>query len=275
MFEHCFSLGWSCDTACSLGRLGLRSEAGPFDWLLCDFPAVLSQLENGFADFMKKEHLQKAAFDSRRFSDRKWEFESGHDIQSSYEDEIDGVIEKYRRRAARMLQSSAQPTVFFRCIRDNDEVRFINENRDYADRVVKRLNEKNEIVYVLYAKMGCLTDRVVSFRLPVEQTFGKFLEMRYLFDQSDALSDFCRNLIDAETQEKNREYDISANREKELEAVRIKYVYWEDSEKLNWIERALNDCRSGIYPEETDPQILDLLHRLSAENYRSLLQWDR
>ena len=275
MFEHCFSLGWSCDTACSLSRLGLRSEAGPFDWLLSDFPAVLSQLENGFTDFMNQEHLKKIASDPGYFYDKKYKFVGVHDIRSSYEDEIDGVIEKYRRRAARMLQSSAQPTVFFRCIRDNDEVRFINENRDYADRVVKRLNEKNEIVYVLYAKMDCLTDRVVSFRLPVEQTFGKFLEMRYLFDQSDALSDFCRNLIDAETQGKNREYDISANREKELEAVRIKYVYWEDSEKLNWIERALNDCRSGIYPEETDPQILDLLHRLSAENYRSLLRWDQ
>ena len=275
MFEHCFSLGWSCDTACSLSRLGLRSEAGPFDWLLSDFPAVLSQLENGFTDFMNQEHLKKIDSDPGYFYDKKYKFVGVHDIRSSYEDEIDGVIEEYRRRAARMLQSSAQPTVFFRCIRDNDEVRFINENRDYADRVVKRLNEKNEIVYVLYAEMDSLTDRVTSFRLPVNRTLGKFLEMRYLFDQSDALSDFCRNLIDAETQKKNREYDSSANRERELEAIRKKYIYREDAEKLRCIERALNDCRSGIYPEETDPQILDLLHRLSAENYRSLLRWDQ
>ena len=275
MFENCFSLGWSCDTASSLSRLGLRSEAGPFDWLICDFPAVLSQIENGFTDFMNKDHLEKDAFNACCFYDKKYSFVSNHDIRKSYDDEIDEVIEKYRRRAARMLQRSAQPTVFFRCIRDNEEVRFINENRDYADRVVKRMNEKNEIVYVLYAKMDRLTDRVISFRLPVEQTFGKFLEMRYLFDQSDALSDFCRNLIDAETQKRNREYDISANREKELEAVRIKYFYRDDSERMKWIERALDDCRNGIYPEQTDPQTLNLIRRLSAENYRSLLRWDR
>ena len=34
------------------------------------------------------------------------------------------------------------------------------------------------------------------------QALGKFLEMRYLFDQSDELSDFCRNLINGEKQKR-------------------------------------------------------------------------
>ena len=74
---------------------------------------------------------------------------------------------------------------------------------------------------------------------------------------------------------KNREYDISVNWEKELEAARIKYSYREDSEKMKRIERALHDYRNGIYPKETDPQTLELVHRISAEKYRSLLLWDR
>lgn len=275
MFENCFSLGWSCDTACSLSRLGLRSEAGPFDWLVSDLPAVLSQIENGFADFMNRNDLEQIASCPGHFRDKKYGFQSAHDIKRSYEDEIDAVIEKYRRRAARFLQRSTKPTVFFRCIKDNDEIRFINENYSCAEQVVKRLNEKNQIVYVLYAKMDPLTDKVLSFRLPVEQTFGKILEMRYLFDQSEELSGFCRKLIPEEKRRRNSEYDISKNLVNEMEAVRIKYLYREDAEKMKCMERALNDCRNGVYPEKTDPETVELIRRLTAENYRSLLRWDQ
>ena len=275
MFENCFSLGWSCDTACSLSRLGLRSEAGPFDWLVSDLPAVLSQIENGFADFMNRGDLEQIASCPGHFVDKKYGFKSVHDIKRSYEDEIDAVIEGYRRRAAGFLQKSTRPTVFFRCIKDNDEARFINENYSCAEQVVKRLNEKNQIVYVLYAKMDPLTDKVLSFRLPVEQTFGKILEMRYLFDQSEELSGFCRKRIPEEKRRKNREYDISKNLVNEMEAVRIKYLYREDAEKMKCMERALNDCRNGVYPEKTDPETVELIRRLTAENYRSLLRWDQ
>ena len=275
MFENCFSLGWSCDTASSLSRLGLRSEAGPFDWLVSDLPAVLSQIENGFADFMNRNDLEQIASCPGHFRDKKYGFQSAHDIKRSYEDEIDAVIEGYRRRAAGFMQKCTRPTIFFRCIIDNGEVRFINENYSYAEQVVKRLNEKNQIVYVLYAKMDPLTDKVLSFRLPVEQTFGKILELRYLFVQSEELSGFCRKLIPEEKRRKNREYDISKNLEKEIEAARKKYFYREDSEKMKCMERALNDCRNGVYPEKTDPETVDLIRRLTAENYRSLLRWDQ
>lgn len=275
MFENCFSLGWSCDTASSLNRLGLRSETGPFDWLVSDFPAVLSQIENGFADFMNRDDLEQSATCPGHFCDKKYGFRSVHDIQRSYEEEIDAVIEEYRRRAAGFMQKSTQPTVFFRCIKDNDEVRFINENYSYAERVVKRLNEKNQIVYVLYAKMDPLTDRVLSFGLPVERTFGRYLEMRYLFDQSKELAGFCRNLIPEEKRRRNSEYDISKNLINEMSVAREKYCYQEDLERMRCMERALNDCRNGVYPEKTDPEIVELIRRLTAENYRSLLRWDQ
>ena len=55
---------------------------------------------------------------------------------------------------------------------------------------------------------------------------------------------------------------------------RIKYIYREDPEKQKCIERALNDYRNGIYPQETDRQTIELIHGLSVEKYRSLLLWD-
>ena len=57
--------------------------------------------------------------------------------------------------------------------------------------------------------------------------------------------------------------------------VRKKFLERNDSEKRHYIECALNDYRNGIYPGETDRKAVELLRHLSAENYRSLLEFDQ
>lgn len=71
-FDCCVSLGWFCGTASSMGKCGLRSHAGPFDWYLSDFEPVLKMIETDFSDFMKKENLVVDNTDHTVFLDMKY-----------------------------------------------------------------------------------------------------------------------------------------------------------------------------------------------------------
>jgi hypothetical protein len=212
------SLGWFCGTASSLSKLGLRSQSGPFDWYFSHYWAVLNQIENDFQDFMVKDNLEIQEDNDKVFKDTKYGFICNHDIQDNFENEYELIRNKYLRRVKRFRETIKQPTVFFRCIRDNEEVEYINHNWEYAEKLLKRFNEKNHIIYVYHSGLHNLTDRVQSYCLGINQYIGKTYEMRHMFDTSDDLLNICTCLISIEKMQNNIEFDNKTNANKAVAA---------------------------------------------------------
>jgi hypothetical protein len=208
------SLGWFCGTASSLSKLGLRSQSGPFDWYFSHYWAVLNQIENDFQDFMVKENLKIEDRDIRVFKDIKYGFRYPHDIKNDFDSEYELIRNKYLRRVKKFRETIKKPTVFFRCIRDNEEVEYINYNWEYAEKLLKGFNEKNHIIYVYHSGLSNLTNRVQSYRLGINQYIGKTYEMRHMFDTSDDLLNICTCLISIEKMQNNIEFDNKTNAQK-------------------------------------------------------------
>jgi hypothetical protein len=217
-YDNCVSLGWFCGTASSLSKLGLRSQSDPFDWYFSHYWAVLNQIENDFIDFMVKDNLEIQEDNDKVFKDIKYGFVCNHDIQNNFENEYELIRNKYIRRVERFRETIKHPTVFFRCIRDNEEVEYINHNWEYAEKLLKRFNKKNHIIYVYHSGLSNLTDRVQSYRLEINQYIGKTYDMRHMFDTSQELLDICANLISFKKMQKNKEFDNKTNAQKAVGA---------------------------------------------------------
>lgn len=208
-YNNCVSLGWFCGTASSLAKLGLRSYSGPFDWYFSDFSGVLKQIDSGFSDFMVRDNLEIVEGKEKEFRDVKYGFHCNHDVKENFDLEYASIYERYMRRVDRFMHDIFLPTVFFRTIRDQDEVQFINNNWEYADRIIKRYNPQNRIIYVKRSGLDKLTDNVESYDLAIPAYIGKPYEMRHMFDSSTALLNVCAGLINADKMRDNIEFDKS------------------------------------------------------------------
>lgn len=70
MFDYFVSLGYSCPTASSMSKYGLRSFSGLFDWLIsADFSWVLHFIETDFTDFLQKDRLELFDNHLKKFRD--------------------------------------------------------------------------------------------------------------------------------------------------------------------------------------------------------------
>ena len=213
-YDNCFSLGWFCGTASALSKLGLRTRSGPFDWYFLDYWAVLNIIENDFRDFMKKENLELIDGWEGAFKDKKYDFICNHDIHEDFEIEYSDIYAKYCRRAEIFKTEILKPTVFFRCIKDDAEISFINDNWKYAESVIKKYNAENRIVYVHRKGLENLTTAVQSYCLDIPEYIGETFEMRNLFDTSKKLVDFCSNILPDKQKLDNRAFDRMHNAEK-------------------------------------------------------------
>ena len=213
-YDNCISLGWFCGTASSLSQLGLRSFSGPFDWCLSDFQAVVNQIDNEFADFLKKDNLEMVNKNPKVFRDRKYNFYYNHDVKENFENEYDNIYAKYTRRIERFIKKLKSPTCFFRAVRSEEEIRFIANNKADIENILKRYNDKNAIVYIVLNNMSSLPDSIRWFRLTLEQYIKKTYDMRIMFERSEELLYFCKGLLKTEQIELNRKYDVQKNGQK-------------------------------------------------------------
>lgn len=80
MFENFISLGNACPVAASMEKWGMRSWAGPFDWLITySLKEVLYCLETDFTEFLIRGNLTVMENDQRGFMDKKNGFRYLHD----------------------------------------------------------------------------------------------------------------------------------------------------------------------------------------------------
>ena len=209
-YENCISLGWFCGTASAMSRLGLRSYSGPFDWYFSDYSGVLAQIENDFNDFMNKKNITISKDNSKTFEDIKYNFTYIHDVKQNFDDEYEMIKSKYAKRIKIFKDMSSLPTVFLRTVRNNEEIHFINKHWEYAEKLIKKYNSTNIIIYVLTSELDNITDNVESYRLSVPKYIGETYEMRHLFDTCQNLIIRCSNLIDYEKMKNNLQFDRKA-----------------------------------------------------------------
>lgn len=245
-YSNCVSLGWNCATASSLSRLGLRSCSGPFDWYFSSYSGVLKQIEMNFLDFMNYDNLELDKTNERVFIDKKYGFICNHDIKKDFEAEWKNIHQKYKRRVTRFLEMVKQPTCFFRCIRDEDEVAYVNAEWEHAQKLLQKYNPNNCIIYIYRKGLNGLTDQVQSFALSGLDVLETY-EQRYMFETSLELTNFCSSLLPKAVIQRNTLFDRHEG-QTENAAIIDKCV----REGINGIDRMILQCfgeasDTGIY----------------------------
>jgi hypothetical protein len=157
-----------------------------------------------------KDNLRIDDNNPTRFTDTKYGFQYPHEVLENLEDEYETIRQKYFRRIAVFREAVTHPTVFFRCVRNQKEIDYINQNWEYAEALLKSFCAENRVIYVLFSGLQNLTDKVEAYQLDMKQCVGKY-QLRHLFDTSEELLDLCTRLIGADQMQKNKEFDRSAN----------------------------------------------------------------
>lgn len=209
-FECCISLGWFCGTASSMGKCGLRSHSGPFDWYFSDLEPVLKTIETEFCDFMKRENLVVDHADQSVFIDTKYGFHCNHDITYDFDTEYPSIYQKYMRRAERFLRDTKYPTCFIRAVRSEEELQFIEGNEEYILKTIRKRNPENEIIFLLLKDMKSLPCNCIFqwFRLGIASYAGYPYDMRMMFESSKKFLGFCsKKILSEEAIACNKRFD--------------------------------------------------------------------
>ena len=150
------SLGFFCSVALEHERIGIRDCSLPFDWLITsDFRKVLELIENNFEGFLLEENLyQEASINPNYYYDSNTGFHFYHDFVYSkpLKTQYDIVKKKFDKRIKRFYNLISQPTLFVRYCNTVEELAYIVKHKDYILELLRKYNEKNEIIYITSQK---------------------------------------------------------------------------------------------------------------------------
>lgn len=157
-YVNFISLGFFCGVAQDLEAMGLRATSSPFDWTISNFKEVIRAMDNEFDSFMCYENLKQNTIHKNYYWDETYDIQFFHDFSKykSLEEQYIEVREKYQRRIDRFLTNIKKPTLFIRYInadkQDNmersKELIWIEDNYEYIEKVLKKYNSNNEIIYI-------------------------------------------------------------------------------------------------------------------------------
>ena len=209
VFSNFISLGSACQTASSMEKYGLRGWSGPFDWLVTDsLQWVLHYMETDFADFLKKENLERCQENPKTFVERKSGFIFRHDHEYPFEDKYDKLKEKYQKKIDRFQEETVKKTCFLRTVISSDEVKYIARNYEYINDIIKRKNTENEIIFLL--RPDAVICEPIPFRyyvMPGKWNGGPNAVIRSWFDGADEFLEYCIRRYDVMTLMKNIVFD--------------------------------------------------------------------
>ncbi|MEK1310394.1 hypothetical protein HCY59_09550 [Limosilactobacillus fermentum] len=153
-YKNYISLGYFCNVASDLEELGLRNTSSPFDWNISLFEGVIKAIDNEFDEFMMYDNIVQSEKYRQNYYDPKYKMWFFHDF-NKYEPlkkQYSKVKEKYDRRILRFLNNINEPTLFFRYIFNEpgfeSELNWIEKNYAYIEKVIKKHNTKNRIIYI-------------------------------------------------------------------------------------------------------------------------------
>lgn len=164
---------------------------------------VLQHIESDFEDFLTWENLRAEKEVEWGFKDIKYKIRYNHDMQEDLKKEYEQIRGKYLRRIAWFREAVTRPTCFFRTVRDDEEVAYINENWEHIEAILKRSNPQNRIVYIVCANLEKLTECVQAYYLITDKLVNG--GGRHLFDTSKELLEFCANCMGTEQIQKNKQ----------------------------------------------------------------------
>jgi len=150
-YKHVISLGFFCSTSLELEKLGLRSDSGPFDWIISDFEGVINCIKHDFENFLEYENLLQYKEIKEYYLDKANNFHFYHDF-SGFKDlksQLPSVRKKYKRRIERFQKNIQEPTLLLRYIKGYKELEYIQENFNNIMLLLKSKNSENEIIFIL------------------------------------------------------------------------------------------------------------------------------
>lgn len=193
MFDNFISLGFSCPTASSMSKFGLRGWSGPFDWLVTrSLKWVLYFMENDFNGFLEKDSLDYLSYTTKGFMDKRSGFEFPHEQEFPFEEKYDVLKQKYQKKINRYLIEVTKKTCFLRSVSALDELEYITQNSEYINRVIKTKNAHNEIIFLI--RNDIAIPNAFPFRhyiMPGEYSGVSRQALRGWFDNADEFLLFC------------------------------------------------------------------------------------
>ena len=192
MFDYFISLGCLCPIASSMGKFGLRSFSGPFDWLSTpDFSWVLHYIDTDFNDFLLKRNLERYDEHQNHFQDKQSGFRFTHD-EENFEYDYEKLKDKYDKRIKRFLEKTASRVCYLRSMHTEQDYEYIVQNADYINRIIKKKNNDSEIVFLCNSDV--VGNRKFPFRyynMPRAWSIASKVELRSYFDHADDFLLFC------------------------------------------------------------------------------------
>lgn len=163
----------------------------------------------GFSDFLRRENLQPFEDNPKKFRDIKYGFEFLHDVENDLETDYEVIVNKYARRIARFEQTIKSPTIFFRSIRDIDDKNYVLGHYQEIDRILKKYNSNNRIVYLFPESLGKISDDIEYFIIEAYPSDEALI--RDIFDHTPGLLRFCEGCFSTEAITANKNFDKETN----------------------------------------------------------------
>lgn len=158
IYTNYISLGYFCEVAKDLEKLGLRNFSSPFDWGISCFPNVIEAIENKFDGFMEYDNLSQSVEDRTHYHEDVFNFWFFHDFSEykSLDKQYAKEKEKYWRRIKRFMNVIKSPTLFVRYISVEElddkgkskELIWIEQNYSHILNVLRTYNSGNDIIFI-------------------------------------------------------------------------------------------------------------------------------
>jgi len=208
MFESFISLGSSCTVAAAMGRAGLRSFSGPFDWLVSHtFSSVLHFMETDFCDFLCPENLTRLPGNPCWFTDLSSGINFLHD-RENFQTEYAALKRKYDRRIKHFTEASRKKACFLRAVIHAKELDFIRSNADCVRGIICRGHPGNELILLFPKDLPVPEDLpFLCFQMKEEYENIPYLQMRRWFDGATDFLSFCAAHYDPQMRTRNISID--------------------------------------------------------------------
>ena len=158
VYSHYISLGYFCEVAQDLEKLGLRDFSSPFDWGISCFKNVIEAIDHEFEGFLDYDNLSQDITNRAYYHEDRYNFWFYHDFNKyeSLDKQYQKVKDKYFRRIKKFLDSINEPTLFVKYISSEGldpygksiELKWIEDNYRHVLSVLRRYNAKNDIIFI-------------------------------------------------------------------------------------------------------------------------------
>lgn len=244
-YDYAISLGWFCGVASGMRWMGVRSFSSPFDWIYSDFPAVLKHIDDNFSDFLVKGNMLVDTNNPKMFKDNVYQYYFMHDVVNDFESEFDSIYLKYERRIKRFMEAIHYKTCFFRAVRNNEEIAFIESNTDYINSIIKKYNVDNKIVYILLNNMQFSADFIGEY-YHIDEDEYVMRTFVHGFKKDISIFHLCEHMVSDDIRKKNLQNLPSLLNSREIAAAFVYYLERKPALIVDFIKKKMS-VESGLY----------------------------